>query len=229
MSQPEKKTARILIVDDHPIVREGLTFLISNQPDLEVCGATDNASDALRLLASARPALVVIDISLKSGSGIELIKQIKARDERVKMLVSSMHDETLFAERVLRAGAMGYINKAEATHEIINAIRQILGGQIYLSPYMSNRLLNGLADHSAMPDQAAITKLSDREMEVFGLIGQGLTTSQIAEHLHLSIKTIETHRENIKKKLNLETANELTRSAMQWMMEQSQPKPPPAD
>ena len=219
-SSNASRPARVLIVDDHPLVRAGLTQLISDEPDLEVCGEAAESSEALRQLASASPDLAIIDISLARGSGIDLIKQIKARDTRVKMLVSSMHDESLFAERALHAGAMGYINKQEATDQVIGAIRQILKGQIYLSARMTERMLEGLVSHTHPPEGSAVDNLSNRELEVLANIGQGLTTRVIAKRLHLSVKTIESHREHIKTKLNLKTANELTRFAMQWLMEQ---------
>ena len=219
-----QKKIKIYIVDDHPLVRAGLTLLISGQSDIEICGETDNAADALRQVDATQPDLVVIDISIKGGSGLDLVKQIHARTPQIKMLVSSMHDEILFAERALRAGAMGYVNKEEAAHEIVHAIRKILDGQIYLSSRMSNQILHRLTGRPADADPSTIGNLSDREMEVFGLIGQGRTTKQIAEHLHLSGKTIETYRENLKKKLDLKNASELARRAMQWAMDQSQPK-----
>jgi DNA-binding NarL/FixJ family response regulator len=210
---------RILIVDDHPIVRQGLTLLIANEPDLEVCGEAADSGEAVRQLTASRPDLIVVDISLHSGNGIELIKQIRSRDPNVKMLVSSMHDESLFAERALRAGAMGYINKAEATDKVVEAIRQVIRGKIYLSPRMTERMLCRAIGTEESLDHSPIDSLSDRELEVFELIGQGLTTRQIANKLHLSPKTVETYRENIKSKLNLANATELTRHAVQWTLE----------
>ena len=215
------KTARILIVDDHPIVRQGLSQLISQEQGLEVCGEAADASEALRMLAERQPDLVIVDISLSSGNGIELIKQIKSRDERVRMLVSSMHDESLFAERALRAGAMGYINKGEPTDKMFEAIHQVLGGKIYLSARMTDRMLCRAIGTEEAFTGSPIDHLSDRELEVFELIGQGLTTRQIAAKLHLSPKTVETYRENIKSKLNLSNATELTRHAVQWTLENS--------
>lgn len=221
LEQPPKRSkplARILIVDDHPIVRQGLARMIAEEPDLEVCGEAEDASQALRQVTESKPDLVIIDISLKSGTGIELIKQIKARDEQVRMLVSSMHDESLFAERSLRAGAMGYINKQEAADKIIGAIRSVLQGKIYLSSQLTDRVLHRMIG-GKHPEGSPVEGLSDRELEVFELIGSGLTTRQIAAKLHLSPKTVETHRENIKKKLNLVNAIELTRYAVEWVLE----------
>lgn len=213
-----KQIARVMIVDDHPVVRRGLAELIADEADLEVCGEAGDAVEALRLLETARPDVVVVDISLQAGNGIELVEQIKLRDERVKTLVSSMHDETLFAERALRAGAMGYINKQEPTERVLDAIREVLNGQVFLSTRMANRLLQSVVGGETL-DQDPIGSLSNRELEVFELIGQGLTTKKIAGRLHLSPKTIETHREKIKTKLNLTNSTELARRAVQWVLE----------
>jgi DNA-binding NarL/FixJ family response regulator len=213
--------SRVLIVDDHPVVRHGLEQLIASEPGLEVCGGAAGAAEALSLIEKTQPNLVVIDVSLQDGSGIDLIKDIKARYKHIRMLVSSMHDEMLFAERCLRAGAMGYINKQEATEKIVDAIRQILEGRIYLSSRAADRLLQYMVDIDQEPSKSPFERLSDRELEVFTLIGEGLSTRQIAERLKLSVKTIETHRDSIKRKLNLESSVELTRSAVQWVLEQS--------
>lgn len=209
---------RVLIVDDHPIVRHGLAELIGHEPDLEVCGEAADTTEALHQVEATQPHVVIVDISLKSGHGIDLIEQIKAKDEHIRMLVSSIHDESLFAERALRAGAMGYINKQEATEKVIDAIRQIIRGDIYLSPRMSNRLLHTVVGGDRL-EQNPIEGLSNRELEVFEMIGQGLTTKQIAGKLHLSPKTIETHREKIKMKLNLANSTELSHRAVQWVLE----------
>jgi DNA-binding NarL/FixJ family response regulator len=209
---------KVLIVDDHPIVRRGLADLIDQEADLEVCGEASDTDEALRLVDSASPDVAVIDMSLKSGHGLELIEQIRVKNDRVKMLVSSMHDELLFAERSLRAGAMGYVPKHEPTEKLIDAIRQVLRGQIYLTPRMGNRLLHGMVAGAANDDNP-IKGLSNRELEVFEMIGQGFTTQNIAQKLQLSDKTIETHREKIKRKLNLKNSAELSRSAVQWVLE----------
>lgn len=217
---PGRKGARILIVDDHPIVRRGLTELISQMPDLEVCGEAADIPDAIEQVRSKSPDLAVVDISLKSGSGIELIKQMKAIDDRIRVLVSSVHDESLFAERALRAGAMGYINKEQALDNIIDAIRQVLRGKVYLSGDLTNRMIRRSV-HGEQVERPLIDALSSRELEIFELIGRGLSTSQIAQRLHRSVKTIETHRENIKLKLNLSSGAQLTRRAVQWVLESS--------
>lgn len=210
---------RVMIVDDHPVVRQGLALLIDQQPDLEVCAEADSVADAFSKFTEASPDLVIIDLSLKDGSGIELIKEIKARNEHARMLVSSMHDESLFAERVLRAGAKGYISKQEATGNIVDAARQVLDGRVYLSPRMSDQMLHRLVAAGDEADRSPIDSLSDRELEVFEMIGQGLTTRQIASKLDLSPKTVETYRENIKAKLNLPNGTALTRHAVQWLLE----------
>lgn len=210
---------RVLIVDDHPVVRQGLALLIDQQPDLEVCAEADSVVEAFNRYTESQPDLVIIDLSLKDGSGIELIKEIKARNEHAKMLVSSMHDESLFAERVLRAGAKGYISKQEATGNIVEAARQVLDGRVYLSTQMSDQMLHRLVASGEDADRSPIDSLSDRELEVFEMIGQGLTTRQIATKLDLSPKTVETYRENIKAKLNLPNGTALTRHAVQWLLE----------
>ncbi len=216
MSAPARK--RILILDDHPIVRRGLCELIHGEPDLELCPEPLESGDVLQLIASEKPDLVLIDISLRNGSGIELIKDIKARDLPVKMLVFSMHDESLFAERVLRAGAMGYVHKEAAVETIVDAIRQVLTGKVYLSEKMTDRVLQRATGNGHVAE-SPVERLTDRELEVFGLIGQGQTTRQIAGTLHLSVKTIETHREHIKEKLKLVNGTELTRYAVEWAIE----------
>jgi len=214
-----KTIVKILIVDDHPIVREGLAARISRQPDLKVCGEAEDVLGALELVKTAHPDLVIVDLSLKTGQGLDLIKKIKARHPDTKMLVSSMYDETLYAERSLRAGALGYINKQEVSEKIIDAIRQVLGGKIYLSPPMTERLLQRAVGSPEELPRSAVETLTDRELEVFKMIGKGMTTRHIANDLHLSVKTVETHRENIKSKLSLPNSAELSREAVQWVME----------
>jgi DNA-binding NarL/FixJ family response regulator len=214
-----KTVVKILIVDDHPIVREGLTARIARQPDLKVVGEAEDVLGALELVKTVHPDLVIVDLSLKTGQGLDLIKKIKVRHPDTKMLVSSMYDETLYAERSLRAGALGYINKQEVSEKIIDAIRQVLGGKIYLSPPMTERLLQRAVGSPEELPRSAVETLTDRELEIFKLIGKGMTTRHIASDLHLSVKTVETHRENIKAKLNLPNSAELSREAVQWVME----------
>lgn len=219
MIDQAKKTVKILIVDDHPIVREGLAARLARQPDFEVCGEAEDVADALERVKSTKPDVVVIDLSLKSGQGLDLIKRIKSLDLDTKMLVSSMYDESLYAERSLRAGAMGYVNKQEVSEKIIEAIRQVLEGKIYLSPRMTERLLQRAVGSQPQLVQSPYESLTDRELEIFKMIGKGMTTRQIANDLHLSVKTVETHRENIKGKLDLPNSAELSREAVQWVME----------
>jgi DNA-binding NarL/FixJ family response regulator len=199
-------------------VRAGFAQLIGDCPDLEVCGEAADMAEALRQIDATRPDLAIIDLSLAGGSGLDLIERIKSRDKNILMLVASMHDETLYAERVLAAGARGYINKQEAQDSIIRAIRQVLSGRVYLSQHMTDRLLNSMVD--ANGDRRDIDSLSNRELQVFELIGEGVATGQIAEQLNLSVKTIETHQAHIKKKLGLGSAHELTQRAIRWVMDQ---------
>lgn len=211
---------RIMIVDDHALVRVGLTQLISHEFDMEVCGDAADEDEGLQRVAETEPDVVVVDISLKQGNGIDLIKRLKASHPNVKVLVSSMHDESLFAERALHAGALGYINKQDSPEKVIEAIRKVLDGQVYLSSEMTAHLLQRLGNHGGDSlDRPSIDTLSDREWEVFELIGQGHSTRQVAERLHRSIKTIESHREHIKEKLGLANGTELTRHAVQWVLE----------
>ena len=221
ISAHEKSRAisRVMIVDDHALVRHGVAELISHEPDLEVCGDAEDSDDALREIESSQPHLVVLDVSLKSTSGIELIKRIQLHHEHVRILVLSMHDESLFAERALRAGAHGYINKQAPTEKVIAAMRHVLQGKIYLSPQITDLFLHRFANGDPATAGNSVERLSDRELEVFGLIGQGLSTREIAERLHLSVKTIETHREHIKEKLGLKSGAELSRHAVQWALE----------
>ncbi len=208
---------RILIVDDHPLVRTGFAQLIGDCPDLEVCGEAGDMAEALKQIDATSPDLAIIDLSLAGGSGLDLIERIRSRNKDILMLVASMHDETLYAERVLAAGARGYINKQEAQDSIIRAIRQVLSGKVYLSQQMTDRLLSGMVD--ANGEKRDIDSLSNRELQVFELIGAGVSSSQIAEQLNLSIKTIETHQAHIKKKLGLGSAHELNQRAIRWAMD----------
>jgi DNA-binding NarL/FixJ family response regulator len=215
-----KKRARILIVDDHPAVREALASRISRQGDLEVCGEAVEIADALRLVTDTQPDLAVIDISLKNGNGIDLIKRIKERNDGVRMLVWSMHGESLYAERALRAGALGYINKDQATDKIIEAIRRVLDGKVYLSDEMAEKLLQRTVGGGRIEaPRSPLELLADRELEVFRLIGQGAKTAEIAAKMHLSVKTVETYRDRIRQKLALRDGTELAHFATQWALE----------
>ncbi|MGD9408759.1 MAG: response regulator transcription factor [Thiohalocapsa sp.] len=212
--------SRILVVDDHPLVRAGLRSLFDDEPDLTVCAEAGNVHDAIESVRTQQPDLALIDISLDDGNGIELIKRLKAHTPELKTLVCSVHDESLFAERAINAGARGYVSKHQLTEQILEAVRQVLSGRIYLSEEMVEHVINGFAKKRDA-STPSIHDLSDRELEVFGLIGQGLSTSKIAERLHLSVKTIETHREKIKRKLGLTSGGELVRHAVQWHLEQA--------
>jgi DNA-binding NarL/FixJ family response regulator len=215
-SAPEKKGARkVMLLDDHPVMREGLAQLINHEADLAVCGQFEDAAPAFEAIPKLGPEVVIIDLSLKGSSGLELVKNIKANYPKIPLLVLSMHDESLYAERALRAGASGYIMKAEATEAVLGAIRQVLNGEIHLSEKMSSKLMHQLASGRAAGPGSLMERLSDRELEVFSLIGQGRGTRQIAEQLHLSVKTIESHRAHIKEKLNLKNATELVHRAIQ--------------
>jgi DNA-binding NarL/FixJ family response regulator len=211
--------ARIVLVDDHALVRRGLTEMIDREADLEVCGEAADASQALDVIETTEPELVVVDITLKEGGGLELIKQIKVRHPSIRMLVLSMHDEKIYAERALRAGATGYLNKEEPADKVIEAVREVLAGRIYVSGQMADRILHRLVDREADLERSPIDALSDRELEVLELIGRGLTTRQIAKQLHLSRKTVDTYRENLKAKLQLSTAAELVRFAVAWSLD----------
>ena len=206
---------RILIVDDHPMMREGLRTLISRERDLIVCGEAETASQALDAVAKLKPDLVLADITLPGPNGIELIKDICALQQGMLILVISMHDESLYAERVLRAGARGYIMKQESGPTMMQAIRQVLAKRIYLSDKVSARILEYVVGKRT--EASPITRLSDREWEVFELIGRGRSTVQIAEELHLSPKTVEAHRAHVKEKLGLRTMTELVSFASRWV------------
>lgn len=215
-----KKRARVLIVDDHPAVREALAIRIRRQRGLEMCGEAAGLDEALRLVADTQPDVAVIDLSLKSGSGLELIKRIRDRHASVRILVWSMHSEALYAERVLRAGALGYINKDQATDQIVEAIRRVLAGKVWLSEAMAERLLHrSVGAGRQAPPPARVETLADRELEVFLLIGQGMKTADIAERLCLSVKTVETYRDRIRQKLDLSDGMELAHYATQWLLE----------
>ena len=209
---------KVLIVDDHPIVREGLDRLLSRQEDLVVCGQAEDASQALSLLETARPDLAIVDISLASGNGLDLVRQMRAKNTEIRILVSSMHDETLYAERALRAGARGYINKQQATDKIVEALRRILDGRIYLSDRMTDRLLSRVADTSEQK-KISVDRLSNRELQVLERIGNGLGTAEIATRMNLSVKTVETYRQRIRQKLSLKNGAALASFASQWVLE----------
>ena len=217
--EPPSRTAQILIVEDHPIVREGYSQLIATQPDLRVCAFAASETEALAAIQATEPDLAVIDLTLQDSHGMELMKQIAASHPTVKMLVISAHDESVFAERAVDAGALGYINKQEATDKLIDGIRHVLRGDFYLSDRITERLLKRKAGRAQRYDRSPIERLSNRELEVFEAIGHGLGTRQIADTMHVSPKTVERFRENIKTKLDLANATELVQHATQWVLE----------
>lgn len=210
-------TRHILIVDDHPVVRQGVKHVIEQEPDLRIVAEAESASEALQALQQHKLDLAIVDISLRGTDGLELTKWIRAQDEKLPVLIMSMHDESLYAERVLRAGAHGYIMKAEVADRIVPAVRRVLRGEIYLSDKVGQNILHEVSGRSTAMDESPIRQLSDRELEVFRLIGQGHGTREIATMLHLSIKTIETYRAHIKDKLGLASATQLVRYAAQWV------------
>ena len=212
---------RILIVDDHPMMRDGLRQLIANEPDLEVCGEVDDAPAALQQAERLKPDIALVDITLRSGNGLELIKDLQVRVPNTAVLVLSMHDESLYAERVLRAGGRGYIMKQEGGKKIIEGIRQVASGRTFVSETISSKILDSFSRNNA--GKSAVETLTDREFEVFQLIGQGLSTKEMAEKLRVSVKTIEVHRVNIKEKLNTPTATELIRFAVRWLEMRDRP------
>jgi len=216
-STDTRKKRTVLIVDDHPIVRQGLTQLINQESDLLVCGQAEDAHDAIAAIRQFHPDMVIVDISLKDTSGVELIKDLKVQFPELPGLTLSMHDEAVYGERALRAGARGYIMKQEATEKVVTAIRRVLAGEVYVSDGMAAKMVSKLVGGVSKKPASPIESLSDRELEVFRMIGEGFNTREMAEKLHLSVKTIETYRAHIKDKLALQDASELLRSAIQWV------------
>jgi DNA-binding NarL/FixJ family response regulator len=221
MSAPKKKSAarqtRIVIVDDHPIMRQGLTALINNEGDLVVCAEAETAGQAMAAIQTHQPDFVLLDITLPDKNGLELIKDILAPHPHLPILVVSMHDEAIYAERVLKAGGRGYVMKQEGGQRLIEAIRKVLSGQISVSEKMAGRILELFTGRRGPAANTPVQSLTDREFEIFQLIGQGRTTRDIASHLHLSVKTVEVHRLHIKAKLGLTDATSLIREAVRWV------------
>lgn len=209
---------RILIVDDHPIFRQGIVQLLEHERDLTVCAEAETAPKALSEIAKHHPGLVIIDITLKGMNGIELMKTIKVQYPKLLTIVLSMHDEALYAERALRAGARGYVMKQEASEQVLTAVRKVLAGELYVSPAMGEQMIRKFVNGAESP-ASTVETLSDRELEVMELIGRGQGTRQIAEVLNLSVKTVESHRAHIKEKLNLKTSPEMMRFAVEWVNE----------
>lgn len=218
MSEPIK----ILLVDDHPLVREGLATLIAQQPDFLVCGQAGTPPEAMQLVAATQPDVVIVDISLENASGLELLKNLKATHPTLKTLVLSMHDESLYAERALHAGARGYLMKREAAQRIIAGIRAVHAGQLFVSAAIAARLAEKFVSGANSATRSPADLLSDRELEVFELLGRGQSTRLISEQLNMGFKTVQTHQARIKEKLQLANATELLRAAIQWHEAQTQ-------
>ncbi len=208
---------RVLIVDDHPVLRRGLTALIDSEPDLTACGEAASAAEALAAVRELRPDMVVVDLELGGRDGLDFVKELKTRDPRVPALVFSMHDESVYAERALRAGARGYVDKQQLDETVLVAIHRVLDGGTYMSGKLERRLAGRFLDGRKLAAGSPLEALSDRELEVFRWIGQGRGTREIAETLSLSVKTIESHREHIKNKLGIQTAAQLAQRAAQWV------------
>ena len=210
------KKHKVFVVDDHPIVRQGLAMMINREPDLAVCGEAEDARTAIQLVTTAKPDILVVDISLNGPDGLELLKSIRVRYPDLPVLILSMHDESIYAERALRAGAQGYIMKQEATEKVLVALRRILSNEIYVSERIANRMLQRYIGSPNEGRPPSIADLTDRELEVFRLIGEGHSTRRIAEELHLSVKTVESYQAHIKEKLSLRSGRELVQHAIQW-------------
>ena len=213
---PQPKKFRVLLVDDHPIVRQGLALLIDRESDLSVCGEAEGSHSAFHAITTLRPDLVVLDISLNGPDGLDVLKEIRSKSANLPVLILSMHDESIYAERAMRAGANGYIMKQEATEKVLVAIRRILQGEVYLSDRLTNTMLRQYVSGGAPVKTSPLVNLTDRELEVFRLIGEGHGTRQIADELHVSVKTIESYQAHIKDKLSLRNSRELVQHAIEW-------------
>jgi DNA-binding NarL/FixJ family response regulator len=216
MSNPK---ARVIVVDDHPLFRERLCQLINDEQDMEICGEAENAQPALQIIRETLPNLAIVDITLKTSSGLELVKNIRTLSIGVPVLVLSMHDESLYGERALRAGAMGYITKSEEAAQVLLAVRSVLAGKIYLSQEMTSTFLKGLTTSGVRVSPHSVDRLTDRELQVLDLIGRGRTSREIGEVLKLGITTVDTYRARIKRKMNFRNAMELQLFAIRWLSE----------
>ncbi len=217
----DKNAFKILIVDDHPLIRVGVTALLSRQTDLEVCGEAIDVDEAIEQVVRLQPDLMILDMSLRSGTGLDVIKRLRqtSSSNGTRILVHSMYEDSVYAERVLHAGANGYVNKGESPDVLLTAIRRILSGKVYLSPQMTDRMLERSVGQRPHVGVDPIQQLTDRELEIFRMIGEAVPTREIAEQLFLSVNTIETHRSNIKKKLGVSNAPELSQRAVKWVLE----------
>ena len=213
-------TTRIYIVDDHPLVRQGLSQIVASEADMEICGEAEDSPAAIRGVGEANPDAIIVDISLKGANGIELIKNLKAIHDDIPILVFSMHDETIYAQRALRAGAKAYVMKKESPSKVVDAIRKIIQGEIYVSPSVADQVLHQIVSGPGNVSTSPVDRLTDRELEVVQLIGRGLSSREVAESLHLSVKTIESHRAHVKEKLSLRNATELVQFSVQWVDQQ---------
>jgi DNA-binding NarL/FixJ family response regulator len=220
-SPAQNTKKKVLLVDDHPIMRQGLAQVINQQADLIICGEASDATEAMQRIASSKPDLAVLDISLEGKSGLELIKDVQALHPELAVLVMSMHDEALYAERALRAGARGYVMKKAGGEAVLQAIRQVLSGKVYVSEKMSAQILDRFSGARSVKGKAPIETLTDREFEVFELIGEGCITREIAERLHISPKTVDVYRQNLKEKLKLPSGTSLIQHAVRWVETQS--------
>lgn len=216
----EEPRTRVLIVDDHQLVRFGLRTMLEKEEDIEVCGEAEDTASALQLVRKEAPDLAIIDISLNGGNGLELVKQLRLTSPALRIVMLSMHPEEMFAERALRAGALGYVSKQAPARVLVGAIRQVIDGRIYLSEEMTARMLKRVASSNEESKPSPVEDLSDRELDVLHRLGQGLSLQQIAEQLHLSPKTVSTYRDRIRQKLELSNAAELSRYALLWLLEQ---------
>lgn len=213
---PKRNARRILIVDDHPIVRQGLRRLMENEEDLSVCGEVETARDARAAIKDLNPDAVIVDISLKQGDGIELVRDVRAHYATLPMLVLSMHDEAIYAERMLSAGANGYIMKQAASEQFLVSLRRVLDGGIYVSEAVGSNMIQKFASGGSYTSANPIDRLSNRELQILHMIGKGMSTRETANSLNLSIKTVESHRQRIKRKLNLNTGAQLVQYAVNW-------------
>jgi DNA-binding NarL/FixJ family response regulator len=221
MNESPVAKQKVFVLDDHPIVRQGLALLINQEPDLVVSGQAEEAHSALKGIAACRPDIVIVDISLSGPDGLDVIKTIRTTDASLPVLVLSMHEETVYAERTLRAGANGYIMKQEATEKVLVALRRILNHEIYVSERIASKLLRQYVSGTVTAKQSPVSELTDRELEVFRLIGEGHGTRQIADELHVSVKTVESYQAHIKEKLSLRSARELVQHAIQWAISEA--------